>query len=97
MMGSRPVREPAEFVIWGATALLGMMVGIGTAFMFWGQFHQSADQAIVNAALVALAVGLSLIAVAVERLTVRVFIWAACATLIVAFFTGSGLFAALGA
>ena len=94
-MGSRPVREPAEFVIWSASALLGVMVGIGTAYMFWGQFHQSTDQAVVYGAILALAAGLALIAVAIDNLTARLFVWTACATLAIAFFTGSGIFAAL--
>lgn len=95
MMGSRPVREPAELVIWSATALLGIMVGIGTAFMLWSGFHRSTDQAIVGAAIVALGLGLSLVAVAIDNVTVRLFIWSASLTIIVAFFSGAGFFAAL--
>jgi hypothetical protein len=95
MMGSRPVREPAELVIWSASSLLGVMVGIGTAFILWSQFRLVADQPIVDGTVVALAVGLSLIAVAVDNLTARLFMWAACATLAIAFFTAPGLFAAI--
>jgi len=95
MMGSRPVRETNELVIWGASALLGIVVGIGTAFSLWVQLHRTADQAVLAGAVVALAVGLSLIAVALDNLTTRLFIWAASTGLLLAFFTGSGLFASL--
>ena len=95
MMGSRPVREPTELVIWSATALLGLVVGIGTAFSLWTQLHRTADQAVLDGAVLALSIGLSLIAVAVDNLTTRLFIWAAAAGLILSFFVGSGLFASL--
>ena len=95
MMGSRPVREPAELVIWSAAALLGLMVGLGTAFTLWSGFRHSTDPAIVAAAVVALAVGLSLVAVAIDTLPARLFVWAACATLIIAFFAGPSFFIAL--
>lgn len=95
MMGSRPVRESAELVIWSATALLGVMVGLGTAFMLWSGFHHSTDPAIVDAAVVALAVGMALVAVAIDKLTIRLFVWAACATLLIAFFAAPGFFVAL--
>ncbi|HET9030475.1 MAG TPA: hypothetical protein VFN49_09870 [Candidatus Aquilonibacter sp.] len=95
MMGSRPVREPAEFVIWSATALLGIMVGIGTAFMLWSAFHSSAEQSLVAAAIVAIALGLSLVALAIDNIPSRLFVWVAAATLVIAFFTGPTFFAAL--
>lgn len=95
MMGSRPVREPTELVIWSASALLGIVVGIGTAFTLWVQLHRTADHAILDGAVIALAVGLSLIAVAVDNLTTRLFIWAVSAGLILAFFAGSSAFASL--
>jgi hypothetical protein len=95
MMGSRPVREPAELVIWSATALLGIMVGIGTAFMLWSGFRHAMDDALVDAAVLAIASGLSLVAVAMDNLTARLFVWAACATLLIAFFTGASFFVAL--
>ncbi len=95
MMGSRPVREPTELVIWSASALLGIVVGIGTAFTLWVQLHRTADQAILDGAVVAVAVGLSLIAVAVDNLTTRLFIWAASVGLALAFFAGAGAFASL--
>lgn len=95
MMGSRPVREPAELVIWSAASLLGVMIGLGTAFMLWSAFRHSTDQAIVAGAVVALAVGLSLIAVAIDNLATRLFVWAASATLVIAFFAAPGFFLAL--
>lgn len=95
MMGSRPVREPTELVIWSASALLGIVVGIGAAFTLWAQLHRSADVAILDGAVVALGVGLCLIAVALDNLTTRLFIWAASAGLLLAFFAGSSLFQSL--
>ncbi len=95
MMGSRPVREPNEFVIWSASTLLGLVLGIGTAFMLWVQLHRSADRAVLDGAVVALALGLSLVAVAVENRTTRLFMWSSAAGLVGAFFAGAGAFASL--
>ena len=95
MMGSRPVREPTELVIWSATALLGMTVGVATAFILWSQLYRSADHVVLDGATLAIAAGLSLVAVAMEKLTARLFVWAGCAALVIAFFAGAGLFATL--
>ena len=95
MMGSRPVREPTELVIWSASALLGIMVGIGAAFMLWSQLHRSADQAILDAAVVAVAAGFSLVSVALDNFLARLFVWAASAALVVSFFAGAPLFSSL--
>ncbi|MBV8638164.1 MAG: hypothetical protein JO322_08755 [Candidatus Eremiobacteraeota bacterium] len=95
MMGSRPVREPAELVIWSASALLGLVVGIGTAFILWSQLHRGADQVVLDGAIIAIATGLSLVAVAVDNVIARLFIWAACAAMVIAFFAGATMFASL--
>jgi hypothetical protein len=95
MMGSRPVREPTELVIWSASSLLGIMIGIGTAFTLWAQLHRTAEQAILDGAVVAVGLGLALIAIAVDNFAGRLFVWAASAGLLLAFFAGSGLFASL--
>lgn len=95
MMGSRPVRESAEVVIWGATSLLGIMVGVGTAFMLWSQLHNRNVPVMLDAAVIALAVGLGLIGVAVTNAPTRVFLWVLAGAFVLAFFAGGGAFAAL--
>ncbi len=95
MMGSRPVREPTELVIWSASSLLGIVIGIGIAFTLWVQLHRTAEPGVLNGGVLAVGAGLALVAIAVDNLTARLFIWATAAGLILGFFAGSGLFASL--
>jgi multisubunit Na+/H+ antiporter MnhB subunit len=95
MMSDRPAQAPAELVIWGSTAALGIVTGTGAAFALWAQLHRSPDIGIVVAAVLALAVGLGLIGLAISNTTARLFLVVVAAALAVAFFAGAGTFATL--
>lgn len=95
MMRNRPARIPAELVIWGSTAALGIVTGAGAAFALWSQLHRSPDVGIVVAAVMALALGLGLIGLAISNATARLFLVVVAASLALAFFLGAGAFATL--
>jgi hypothetical protein len=95
MMKERPAQVPAEIVIGTSTALLGMIVGVGTAFGLWSQLHHTSAPGVLTAAVVALATGLLLIGIAVQHLNSRLFMIVAACSLALAFFGGSGAFSTL--
>lgn len=95
MMNERPASVPAEMVIGVSTALLGVLVGVGAAFGLWSQLHHTATPSVLDTAVVALAGGLALVALAVQSFAARLFLLVAALTLALAFFSGATLFATL--
>jgi hypothetical protein len=95
MMSQERRHEPSDLVIWGAATLLGVVSGIGAAFVLWGQLQKTAEPAILSFSVVAMAIGLGLVAFALRARTGRLFLWALAATLMVAFFIGAGPFSAI--
>jgi hypothetical protein len=95
MMGSRPVGEANEAVIWGSASLLGVLAGVGLAFGLWSQLHGSSEPALLTAAVASLSAGLGLIAVALENIPARLFLVALAMALPIAFFGGGPAFAAI--
>ena len=95
MIRERSVQEPSELVIWSATALLGVLLGVGVAFMLWGQLHHTGEPTLLDAAVFALGLGFGLVGLALESLTTRIFLVALSAALLLGFFTLGGAFSAL--
>lgn len=95
MSPERQRLEPSDLVIWGSATLLGVVSGIGAAFVLWGQLHQTAEPDMLSLAVVSLTVGLSLVAFALQARTGRLFLWALAVSLAVAFFVGSGSFGSI--
>ena len=95
MMSQERRHAPTDLVIWGAATLLGVVFGIGTAFVLWGQLHKTAEPSILTVAVVSMAVGLGLVAFALRARSGRLFLWALAVTLIVAFFAGASSFGAV--
>ena len=95
MMKERPALVPSEIVIGTSTALLGMIVGVGTAFGLWSQLHHTSAPGILTAAVVALATGLALIGLAAQTLSARLFMIVAACSLALAFFAGTAAFSTL--
>jgi hypothetical protein len=95
MMKERPAQMPAEIVIGVSTALLGILVGLGTAFALWSQLHRTTVPDVLTASVVALATGLILIGFAVQNFSVRLFLIVAACSLALAFFAGSPAFTAI--
>jgi hypothetical protein len=95
MSQERQRLEPSDLVIWGSATLLGVVSGIGAAFVLWGQLHKTAEPGMLSLAVVSMAIGLSLVAFALRARTGRLFLWALAASLAVAFFVGSGSFSAI--
>jgi hypothetical protein len=96
MLGQeRHAQHSAELVIRGTSAALAILTGTGAAFGLWSLLHSSTATLAATGAVVALALGLGLISLAVENRTVRLFVVLMAASMAVAFFAGSGAFAAL--
>ncbi len=93
MMPDRSLGEPNDVVIWGASGLLALLLGLGTAFFLWLTLHRS-DQAIVaQGAVGSLSLGLVLIGLGAERPMPRVFFVLLAATLVLGYALGGPEFA----
>ncbi len=88
-------RAIADLVIRASTAALAILTGVGVAFLFWSQLPHTAEPRLLVMGVIALCLGLVLIGLAMRSISTRAFLWLAAATLAVAFFAGSGAFAAL--
>ena len=97
MLDERPLREPSELVIWGASSLLAAIVGIGVSFGLWMQLHQTKHTAILMTAVLAISLGLGLIGLAVRTRLTRVFLLVLAGTLLAGFLAASPALALFGA
>jgi len=95
MMRDRSVGEPTEYVIWGSVTLLGMLIGVATAFVLWAAFQKTAAPGLAQLAVGALGVGVVLIGLSVERPLARAFLVTLAAVLIVGYTLGGPAFAHL--
>lgn len=96
MLGQeRHAQQSAEFVIRGTVVALALLTGVGIAFALWSALHTSPATLAVTGAVAALTLGLALISLALPSRTVRLFLVLTAASMAVAFFAGSGAFAAL--
>jgi hypothetical protein len=96
MLGQeRQEQHSAELVIRGTFVALAILTGTGAAFGLWGMLHSSSAPAAVTGAVVTLALGLGLISLAFQNRMIRLFGLLMAASMVVAFFAGSGAFAAL--
>jgi|SRR5579863_2553881 len=95
MLGDRPAQVPADLVILGSTAALGLVSGIGAAFVLWSMLHHSPAQGIAAAAVAALTVGCGLIGFSISNIPARLFMLVAAATTLAVFFLAPDLFASL--
>jgi hypothetical protein len=85
----------AELVIRGTMIALAILSGVGIAFALWSALHASPATTAVTGAIAALTLGLGLISLALPNRTARLFVVLMAASMAVAFFAGSGAFAAL--
>lgn len=96
MLGQeRQAQQSAELIIRGTIVALAILTGIGVAFALWSVLHASPATLAVAASVGALTLGLGLISLALPSRTARLFLVLMAASMAVAFFAGSGAFAAL--
>lgn len=96
MLGQeRQAQQSAEIVIRGTIVALALLTGVGVAFALWSVLHASPATMAVTGSIAALTLGLGLISLALPSRTVRLFLVVMAASMAVAFFAGSGAFAAL--
>jgi hypothetical protein len=67
MMGDRSIGEPAEYVMWSAAGLLAMILGVGTAFVFWAVLHRASGSTLVDSGVTCFSVGVAILGLSVER------------------------------
>ena len=94
-MGEQPAREPAEAIIFGTTALLAVVIAVGTAFVLWSQLHHTSERAILTAAVSSLGAGMGCLAFAIQKPVGRLFLLVFASTLVLAFFLGGPIFSTL--
>jgi hypothetical protein len=95
MMPERSVPEPSDYVIWGASSLLALVLGLGSAFFLWVVLHRSEHPELARGAVASLGLGLVLIGVAVDRPMTRAFFILLAVVLAAAFAFGGPEFARL--
>lgn len=95
MTPDRSLREPNEVVIWGATSLLSILLGLGTAFFLWFTLHRADRPIVAQGAVVSLSLGLVLIGMGVERPLTRIFFVLLAAALALAYALGGPEFTRL--
>lgn len=95
MMPGRSLREPNEVVIWAATSLLALVVGLGAAYFLWYSLRNAQATIVVQGAVVSLSLGLVLVGLGVQRPLTRVFFVVLAASLALAFALGGPEFARL--
>jgi hypothetical protein len=88
-------QQSADLVIRGTIVALAILTGVGIAFALWSVLHASPATFAVTGAVAALTLGLGLISLALPSRTARLFLVLMAASMAVAFFAGSGAFAAL--
>ncbi len=94
-MPERSLREPNELVIWTATSLLAVVVGLGTAFFLWLSLHSTYRPMVAQGAVLSLSLGLVLIGLGSQRLLMRIFFVLLAVALAVAYALGGPEFARL--
>lgn len=95
MMPEQSVSEPTEYLIWGTTGLLALLLGVGASFVVWAALRRSADTVLVEAAVGMLGVGLLTIGLAVERPLTKLFLILFAVSLVLSFTFGGPEFARL--
>jgi cellobiose-specific phosphotransferase system component IIC len=88
-------QRSADLVIRGTIAALAILSGVGVAYALWSALHASPATVAVVGAVAALTLGLVLVSLALPSRTARLFLVLMAASMAVAFFAGSGAFAAL--
>jgi hypothetical protein len=95
MMHDRSFREPADYVIWMTSAMLALLVGMAVAFFLWVGLHRVTESGLALAAVGTLGAGTVLIALALDRPLVRVFLVVMAAVFVLGYTLGGPAFARL--
>jgi hypothetical protein len=95
MMRDRSIREPADFLIWSTSALLALLVGTAVAFLLWRGLHRVPETGLALAAVGSLGAGTVLIALALDRPLLRVFLVVMAAVFVLGYTLGGPAFSHL--
>ncbi|MGA8535130.1 MAG: hypothetical protein WB615_13560 [Candidatus Tumulicola sp.] len=89
------LRGPNEVVIWGASGLLALLLGLGGAFVAWFALHRTAETVMAQGAVGSLSLGIVLVGLGAQRPLTRVFLVLLAATLVLGYALGGPQFARL--
>ncbi|HVA33517.1 MAG TPA: hypothetical protein VNG31_05180 [Candidatus Baltobacteraceae bacterium] len=95
VMPDRTMKEPTELLIWTASLLVALLIGVGCAFVLWVPLHRASLPGMAVAAVWVLSVGLVLIAFSVERSLTRASLVVLAVMLVVGYTLGGPQFAHL--
>jgi hypothetical protein len=90
-----PVEAPAEIVIWGASGLLAVVLGIGGAFYLWFGFRGVEHAQVVPLMVAGFGTGVLLLGMASKHGLVRALAVLFAVSLVLSFLVGSPSFAHL--
>jgi hypothetical protein len=90
-----PAAEPSEIVIWSASSLLSVVLGIGGAFFLWSSLQDLDRVELVPLLVAGFGTGVLLLGLASKRPLVRAAIALFAVTLVLSFIVGSHSFARL--
>ena len=94
-MPDHSLREPNDAVIWGASGLLALVLGLGMAFFLWFALHRADQVLVAQGAVGSLSIGLVLVGLGTGRPLTRVFFVLFATTLILGYALGAPEFTRL--
>jgi hypothetical protein len=89
------IAEPSEIVIWAASGLLAIVLGIGGAFFLWAGFRGEEHWDVVAFFVAGLGAGVLLLGLAARQYLIRAVLVLFAVTLVLSFIAGSPSFARL--
>jgi hypothetical protein len=90
-----PLAQPSEIVIWGASGLLAILLGIGSAFFLWLGLRDVNHVEIAPLLVAGFGLGVLLLGLASKHFWIRAIVVLFAVTLVLSFIAGSPSFARL--
>jgi hypothetical protein len=90
-----PAAQPSEIVIWAASGLLAILLGIGGAFFLWFGLHDGEHVQLAPLLVAGFGTGLFLLGMTSKRPLIRAIVMLFSLTLVLSFIVGSPSFARL--
>jgi hypothetical protein len=89
------IAEPSEIVIWGASGLLAVILGLGSAFFLWACLHGEEHVEILPLLVAGLGTGVFWLGLASRHTLLRTIVVLFAVTLVLSFIAGGHSFARL--
>ena len=89
------LEQPSDIVIWGAGALLAVVLGIGTAFFLWFGLHDGEHMQVAPVLVAGFGGSVLFLGLGSKRPLIRAIVALFAVTLVLSFIVGSPSFARL--